>query len=55
MTVSHHHATGASSVRVADARASDGGAKPNSSNTPDDIQPSQDSRVIRFGLAWCQR
>ena len=45
MTVSHHHATGANSVRapsarVADARAIDAGARPNNSNSRDDIQPS---------------
>jgi hypothetical protein len=51
-TVSHHHATGASSVRDASvrgahARAIDADAKPNSSNTRDDIQPSRDSRGHR--------
>jgi hypothetical protein len=53
-TVSHHHATGASSsvrdasVRGANARAIDAGAKPNSSNTWDDVQPSRDSRGHRL-------
>ena len=52
-TVSHHHATGASSVRDAsvrgaNVRAIDAGAKPNSSNTWDDIQPSRDSRGHRL-------
>jgi hypothetical protein len=52
-TVSHHHATGASSARDAsvpgaNARAIDAGAKPNSSNTWDDVQPSRDSRGHRL-------
>jgi hypothetical protein len=46
-------ATGASNVRepsvhVANARATDAGARPNNSNTWDDIQPSQDSRGHRL-------
>jgi hypothetical protein len=53
MTVSHHHATGANclhapSVRVANAHAIDAAAKPNSSNSRDDIQPSPDSRSHRL-------
>ncbi len=49
MTVSHHHANDANSVRapsvhVVDARAIDAGARPNSSNSHDDTQPSQGSR-----------
>jgi hypothetical protein len=46
-------ATGASnvrdpSVRVANAHAIDVGAKPNSSNTQDDIRPSRDNRRHRL-------